>query len=533
MFGDCLVISEKYELPTDAIKTNLEEIDNFKVTTPVIGGFSTGKSSMLNAILGKNLLGTQITPETAIPTEIYYGENRALLYNNGIIEEITVEQYKDTELNSNVTQLVKLEYNSDFLQQIKAVNIVDMPGFDSGIELHNKAIDNYLPKSLAYIVTFSADEPVIKESIANFLRELKLHEVPVYIVITKCDKVTDEQLIECTAFIKKSVHTLLGVDNVRIACVKSKRDKNVDEIKEILLEIQEQCEQIFDKSFSIKLNNSVILIEKYILSRINNKELSTSELESKEKELEKNIADSLKKLTKEKDSFDNQLKKCIETIKVKIGSDLSSASSTLETMILNGNDIKEKVNMIVRNAVMTGIKSEFEPKLQKYLKNVTGLIDVNIILDTELNLDGLKIAADHLVKEIIVKSIPVVLAAIGGVLGGPIGAIVGGAIAIFVETFFKSKQERDKRELARQKVQGDIIPHIADEAGRCVETELIAYVQQINEEIQTDIKKQSDIMKKALEDIKKHRQAEEQLQKGQFNELNSDLETMRSIINEI
>ncbi len=200
MFLECIEVCERYELPTDLIELTIKEIENFRVTTPVIGGFSTGKSSMLNAILANNILTTQITPETSVPTEIYYGDNKVFLYNISGIEEISIDQFKDRELDANNTKLVKIEYNNDFLREVKDVKIVDMPGFDSGLELHNKAIDKYMPNSLAYIITFSADEPVIKESIANFLKELKLHEVPVYIIITKCDKVTPEELEKCKEF---------------------------------------------------------------------------------------------------------------------------------------------------------------------------------------------------------------------------------------------------------------------------------------------------------------------------------------------
>lgn len=533
MFQECIMLSEKYELPVKVIKKAIEEIDDFRVTTPVIGGFSTGKSSMLNAVLSNNILATQITAETSIPTEIYYGNNKVVIVNNENIEEIGIDELKDREFNSYKTKLVKVEYNHEFLKQIHEVKIVDMPGFDSGIELHNKAIDNYLPNSLAYIITISADEPVLKESIKNFLKELKLHEVPVYIVITKCDKVTSEKLEECKKFIQENVTKLLGIHNVRIACIKSKKDRNVSEVKDIFLEIQEKSLQIFEKNFSMKLKNYLTLVEKYIISRLNNKELSSSELEHKEKELEQSINQIFGKLEKEKYSFNNQLNICIDSIKAKIGSELAFSASTLETMILNGSDIKEKVNSIVRSAVMNGIKNEFEPKLQKYLKNVTELIDINVTLDTEINLDQLKVAADNLVKDIVVKSIPVVLAAIGGILGGPIGAILGGALAIFVETIFKSKQEREKRELAKQKMQGEIIPHIVEEAGKCVEIELTSYVHQINEEIHSDLEKQRDVMKKSLEDIKKQKELEEQLQRKQLDELNTDLEKVRGIANGI
>lgn len=70
--------------------------------------------------------------------------------------------------------------------------LVDMPGFESGFEIHNKAIDDYLPQSLAYIVTFPADDMIVRSSIGEILKELCLHDMPLCIVITKYDKANDD-----------------------------------------------------------------------------------------------------------------------------------------------------------------------------------------------------------------------------------------------------------------------------------------------------------------------------------------------------
>jgi len=63
----------KYELPVAAIQKDIQHMQVFKVTTPIIGGFSTGKTSMINAFLDEKLLRTNITAETAVPTKISYG----------------------------------------------------------------------------------------------------------------------------------------------------------------------------------------------------------------------------------------------------------------------------------------------------------------------------------------------------------------------------------------------------------------------------------------------------------------------------
>lgn len=533
-FNKCKEIALKYQLSTDEIEKNLVEIKDFKVTTPIIGGFSTGKSSMINALVEDNILKTDITPETAIPTEISFGNNNVQLYaNSQLIKTINIDEFKDNELSFDKVDLIKLESSNELLSQIKSVKIVDMPGFDSGIELHNKAIDNYLPNSLAYIVTFSADESVIKESIVNFLEELKLHNVPVYVVITKCDKVTESNLNKTIDYMKENVPKYLNNSNVRIVCVKSKRNKDVSGLKEILLEIQGKSQDIFYEEFSIKLKSCISTIEKYINSRLININLSDSELNTKEEELQEKAESNLQKLEKEKEKFNLQIPVCIKNIQTQIESNLRGASSMLQSMILNNTDIQDKINQIVRNAVITGIKREFEPKLQKYLKNISDLISLNLDMDTSINLDEFRVAADNMVKDIVVKSIPVVLAAIGGILGGPIGAIIGGALAIFVDTFFKTKQDKEKRQMAREKVESEIIPMIIKESGSCIETEILSYVDEIDNNIQKRIEEEKEIIKKSLEDIKNKRTIEEENKEEQINILNSDLEKVRGLLNGI
>lgn len=534
VFKDCVMLFQKYELPCEKIEKNIHEIDEFKVTTPVIGSFSTGKSSMINAILENDVLSTEITPETSIPTEVYYGNNRVLLYDNQSTQkEISINEYKSMDLDINNTKLVKLECDNEFLKQIKNVKIVDMPGFDSGIELHNRAIDEYLPYSLAYIITFSANEPVIKESIADFLSELKLHEVPVYVVLTKCDKPTNEELEKCIEFMKNNVPKLLGIDDVKIVCEKSKRDRDVTEVKKILLEIQQKSQEIFKKKFSIELKESCMLIEKYILSRIKGREFSESELEDKERKLEENISEIMVKLKKEKMSFQDQTQKCIGTIKSRINSELLAAAPLLENMIYNHNDIKDKINLIVRNAVTCAIKSEFEPKLQRYLKNVVRLIHVDIIADTEVNLDSMEIAVDDMVKDVALKTLPAIIAVIGSIFEGPILGIITAAFTVIVEALFKSKHEKEKRELISQKVRGEIIPQIIEESGKSVADEINSYVVQIDEEIQGKVQEEKMVMEKSLEDIRKQKKQEEEFKKKELDELNSDLEKVRGILNGI
>lgn len=70
-------MNNAYGISSDAITELCEEIATAKVCTPIIGKFSSGKSALVNTLLGynKKILREDITPETAIPAEIVYTDS--------------------------------------------------------------------------------------------------------------------------------------------------------------------------------------------------------------------------------------------------------------------------------------------------------------------------------------------------------------------------------------------------------------------------------------------------------------------------
>lgn len=551
-FGQAKVMAEKYELPSDKINAAIEDINKFKVTVPLIGGFSTGKSSLINALLGESLLSTEITPETAVPAEIEYGKNYVEYVSASGVTSGKIEELNTKKLSVDKINLVRLSVDNEFLSKISTVKIVDMPGFDSGCEIHNRAIDDYLPRSLAYIITVSADEGTLRESVLNFLRELKLSEMPVYVVITKSDKVMNDDLNEIVKHVDETVKNILHIDNIKIAVTSADEDE-IDEFREILIELQSRSDEVFVSHFAKRLCESLSDIRSYIISRLKVKDSTSAELEADIEMLEHSIEELQSELIREKENFDKQCDKIIESIKSKVVSDLRASTSTFENMLIQGNDISEKINYIIRNSVTTEINRQFEPRVRKYAENVAELINRNIVsvdsskpllsADIKADNESMKNSLQGLVQPVSTAVTAIISTFAGtslatslglassvlGPIGTAVGFIAGALLGGFINRKMREKEENQRREAASEKV-SQVIEEVSTTVGAKIEEAVYSIRDRVNEAIEADVSKKIAVQRKSLDDTMEKLKLNEQDRNAEITALSQDLNSVEAML---
>lgn len=521
------LIREKYSLDTSDIVDLIEEIKEFKVTAPIIGNFSTGKSSMLNAVLGKRLVSVEITPETAVPTEIFYGDNKVTRAGvDGETKEYELTDLPLKDLSVRNTELVRIAYDHPFLKEIENVKLVDLPGFDSGIELHNQAIDKYLPNSLAYILVVAVDEPVLKDNITNFVQELELHGMPLYVVLTKCSRLTTEEVLACRDLVVEIISKIIKSD-IKVACIESYGDVQVDSVKQFMLELQQNAERLFEIKYKTKLSNALQATELYLSDQIRKKDMTLSELEEEKEFLQNDISDLLHKIKRERERFDSQADECINSIKTKISNDLEAASSAISAMVQNGSNVNEKINTIVRNAVTVGIKTEFEPRLQKYLKNLAQMINVDVLKDEGIKMNVDQLSTDNMIQDVVMKATPFVLAAVGFIIN-PIGIVIGGMIGAFIDSALNISQAKVKEKKALE-VTDKIVKTVTEQAGEGVGAEIRRYIVDVNKEIEKEILKQKELLDKSLEDVSMRVNMEDATKNAQILRIKNDIDAIKAL----
>lgn len=524
-------INDAYGISNDKIDKLEEEMGRAKVCVPVIGKFSSGKSALINAVLGYNrkILQENITPETAVPAEILYvdDEDRVIITNNDESEQkLTVDEYRHFEADATTVKSARLNLINDFLQNIPDVMIVDMPGFESGCEIHNKAIDDYLPQSMAYIIAVPADDMIIRSSVGNILKELCLHDMPICVAITKCDKCAEDEFEVKFENMKNSLKRYIGDREIRY-CKTSSSEGEIAEIKEFLEGIQDKSEELLYKKFSQRVLLEMNSAENYLTQQKNASALSESELDEEEERIKQKMSDFRKNVLEGKDDFKTELEECKVAIKDDVGMALECVEYSLTTMVLNGGDIDDALNNTVRSAVTESTKKRLIPVVEKYVKKVSKSM-------SEMDIGDINVAFSFDADEIKTKFSSSIVAAIAvSMIATPVIGILVGLGSAIINRFQGDKKREEARAKIGDKLRNEVFPKVLRQVEEGVDQVIKEQMLEIGDTVENEIDRQQDILEKAMADVRS-RKEDEQIKKENYEiDLNNDLARLGEIKDEL
>jgi GTP-binding protein EngB required for normal cell division len=212
-----------YEQFTD-MTSQYEQFENFVLYDKLIGknvvalggGFSSGKSSFLNAIDLERALPVDISPSTAVPTFIVNGERHDAFCVNAFdavvpiglkdIREIShgfgeITNEDGTAASEHVTlgHVLKSVFLASPKQTYKNLAFVDTPGFskpdsDTYSDKTDESISRAQLNASSYILLFiQADAGTLKEDDINFIMSLR-DDIPKMFIVSKADTKTGEEL---------------------------------------------------------------------------------------------------------------------------------------------------------------------------------------------------------------------------------------------------------------------------------------------------------------------------------------------------
>jgi len=179
-----------------------------------LGEFKRGKSTLVNAIVGQELLPSGVVPLTAVATEVHFGTDRStVVFADGRrlpIDNDEIAAYvTERENPANVKAVTCVEAAARQVFGTPGVVLVDTPGVAS-VNEHNTAVARQLlAESDAAVLVLSADSP-LSESELTMLAELDSRREKVFVVINKCDHLAGDELDEVEGFVLEQLRRVLS-----------------------------------------------------------------------------------------------------------------------------------------------------------------------------------------------------------------------------------------------------------------------------------------------------------------------------------
>ena len=369
-------IGDKYQLSD--IGTN---VDDFKVTNAeyhahilMVGGFSAGKSALLNKYIGKSILNESQSPETAFASELKFSENERILavLNDGNIEEVA----DVNSLSSESEKISNLVYyvDSENIKLHADYTMVDTPGFDSGLERHNQALMQYISKGTAYILVVDCERGTVSESALNFLNEVINYSTDIAVVITKCDKKIPSEVEKIREYISNLLLANTGME-LPVITTSIFDEEVVEKLNKLVVGFDAQY--LYDKNITSQVDYTKELLVKSlaVIQSSASCDTKTIEEEIAKREEAKNVL--LKNIEEKRRKIRSDVRNTMKsTIIADVSSTLESQVNALARVAVTSPDmLQQRLVEIVRPILIRHIEEYTEISTASFVKglNVSSL----------------------------------------------------------------------------------------------------------------------------------------------------------------
>ena len=423
------------ELNDIELRSNQE---NIPLILPLVGEFSSGKTTLINALTDSKKLETSTKPTTSTIYEIHFGCDfccAKIINEDGTTYEINdISELKNERLaNAEVVTVF------DTSKQVPSSTIlVDTPGLSSPNPKHKQTLIDFIPKADGIILTVDINQQITK-SLTDFIETIKLSNSPIFLVLTKSDTKSDSDIITAKKYISENCQIPLE----QVAVV-SASTNYLNELYSLLNNIQKDKNEIIKKVDEQRLKNIVKFLSEHI------KELMKAT--SSEKELDEAIKQSQCELNRIKENIDRLISSTIYDIDIitdaisrkfenilysrlsaiingksnNIDMETISAINTTSSLLMN--EYRNNINALLNEKAKC--QRDFENEVSLSFFEYMDLSSLQMSnLTYNLNLNEMGHQYDNIIKKGIIAAVAVTTVAVGAGAASAGTASVAGAIS--------------------------------------------------------------------------------------------------------
>ncbi|WP_421379100.1 dynamin family protein [Bacillus salacetis] len=254
------------------------------------GHFSAGKSTMINALAGEELLPSSPIPTSANLVKLHYADSdfakvhyhdkQSVIFDGAYDFNIVKQYCKDGE------NVQSIEIGKKHTKLPDGVTVLDTPGVDSTDDAHRISTESAL--HLADIVFYVMDYNHVQSQLNfEYTRELANHGVRLYLIVNQIDKHNDEEL-SFDQF-KQSVSDSFAAWQVKPERIffTSLRDQanphnEFTEVRDLINSQFQHKDELLQRSFAAGVNRLVSDHQKWLKENLKEQQDSLSSIISSE-----------------------------------------------------------------------------------------------------------------------------------------------------------------------------------------------------------------------------------------------------------
>ena len=330
---------------------------NANLLIPLVGEFSSGKTTLLNALTDSKKLETATKPTTATIYEIHFGCNKCEA--NVVLSDGQVAHFDDLgELKNDQLSDAQIVTVFDTSTKVPTSTIlVDTPGLSSPVVKHRQVLVDFLPSADAILLVVDINQQVTR-SLTDFIDMIKLSKRPVYIVLTKSDTKSVSEIEAAKQYIADNCK--LPVQQVVV--VSAAKD-NMSELYALLETIQKSKNEILAKVDGQRIKD----LAQILVNRVDEMLTASSSDENLDMEIRHQQLDL--------DKIKRNINRLIDSMASDISEDGSKISRRFE------DSMYEKLGALVAggsanmdNDALSVINNTASLLLSEYKNNIMGIL---------------------------------------------------------------------------------------------------------------------------------------------------------------
>lgn len=495
----------KYRLmgePLAQVKEMLDSLHNFTLLVPLLGSGQSQKSLLLNEYLKTDSLSPNDSLQRSVATEIHLinrgFEKLEIFYQDGGVREYPLSLRERIPVENQQVAYQRLFLKRKGFHSHKEILLVDLPGLDSPLGIHQEAIFRYLEEGDFFILFLNPLDPL--PSLMDYLEEGQDFS---YALLWE----DGEGAVDSIASLAPA------------SFVGQVAPGDLLKLQELLEDLGSFWDTTLQRRFQPRISQLAKQLKQSLKALLSAGEMTQENIMEKRRALKRERRGLERLLAQEEEYLLEEMDQVIHRVMEEIQAVFQGQRDFLLEDLRAGRRIEERLEGLVRNTFHCQVQRETRRIFQESASRCSHFFagtTAQLFGDEEeltFSLEAIRGPNERLYL--------LMTTAVGGLFGGPIGMVLGGLYGLF-------------QSFQRQRQQGELLDELLEDLYRSIQEQGEQHLQSLGRQFllllkekgERELKRMDRLLISMMEEMKRKRV----YQREKRRQLQEDLQRLAQLI---